>query len=45
MEVLGLPYSNTTWLYNPEDIDLNLHRRENLKSRCQAHRPILNEGE
>jgi hypothetical protein len=26
-------YRNTTRRHNPEDLDLNLHRRENLKSR------------
>jgi len=26
-------YRNTTRRQNPEDLDLNLHRRENLKSR------------
>jgi hypothetical protein len=26
-------YYNTTWRHNPEDLDLNLHRRKNLKSR------------
>jgi hypothetical protein len=25
-------YHITTWRHNPEDLDLNLHRRENLKS-------------
>jgi hypothetical protein len=25
-------YQNTTRRHNPEDLDLNLHRRENLKS-------------
>jgi hypothetical protein len=24
-------YHNTTWRHNPEDLDLNLYRRENLK--------------
>jgi hypothetical protein len=31
-EVL-VSYHNTTRRHNPEDLDLNLHRRENLKSR------------
>jgi hypothetical protein len=26
-------YHNTTRCHNPEDLDLNLHRRENLKPR------------
>jgi hypothetical protein len=26
-------YHNTTGRHNPEELDLNLHRRENLKSR------------
>jgi len=26
------PYCNTTRRHNPEDFNLNLHRRENLKS-------------
>jgi len=26
-------YNNTTRCHNPEDLDLNLYRRENLKSR------------
>jgi len=26
-------YHNTTWRDNPEDLDLNLHRSEKLKSR------------
>jgi len=26
-------YHNTTRRHNPEELDLNLHRRENLKSR------------
>jgi hypothetical protein len=26
-------YYNTTWRYNPEHLDMNLHRRENRKSR------------
>jgi len=26
-------WRNTTWRHNPEDLDLNLHRRENLKFR------------
>jgi len=26
-------YDNTVGRHNPEDFDLNLHRRENLKSR------------
>jgi len=26
-------YHNTTRRHNPDDLDLNLHRRENLKSR------------
>jgi len=30
-ETLG-PYHNTSWRRNPEDHDLNLHDRENLKS-------------
>jgi len=25
-------YHNITWCYNPEDLDLNLHHHENLKS-------------
>jgi len=27
-------YHKTTGRYNPEDLDLNLHCRENLKSGC-----------
>jgi hypothetical protein len=26
-------YHNTTWRYNPEELDPNLYRRENPKSR------------
>jgi hypothetical protein len=26
-------YHNTTWRHNPEDLDLQHHRRENLKTR------------
>jgi hypothetical protein len=29
----SVPYRNTTRGHNPEDLDLNLYRRENLKSR------------
>jgi len=26
-----LPYRNTTWCHDSEELDLNIHRRENLK--------------
>jgi hypothetical protein len=29
----SVSYHNTTWRHNPEEFDLNLHCRENLKSR------------
>jgi hypothetical protein len=29
-------YHNTTQRHNPDDLDLNLHRGENLKSRIKA---------
>jgi hypothetical protein len=35
---VSISYHNTTCGHSPEDRDLNLHRRENFKSR------ILNEG-
>jgi len=28
----SVSYHNTKWHHNPEDRDLNLHRRENVKS-------------
>jgi hypothetical protein len=31
-----LSYQNTTWSYNPENLDFNLHRREDLKSPIMA---------
>jgi hypothetical protein len=27
-----MSYHNTTWHHNPEDLDLNLHPNENLKT-------------
>jgi len=30
-------YHITTWRQNPEDLDLNLHHRENLKSRTSDY--------
>jgi hypothetical protein len=30
-----VPYHNTTWRHNLEDLDLNLHSPENLKSRIR----------
>jgi len=34
-------YHNTTLRHSPEDLDMNLHRRENLKSRFKL---ILQKG-
>jgi hypothetical protein len=33
-------YLNITWRHNPVDLDLNLHRRENLKSRIFKEDPV-----
>jgi len=35
-------YHNTTRRHNPDDLDLSLHRRENLKSRMQLVQVIWN---
>jgi hypothetical protein len=32
----NISYRNTKWRHNPEDLDLGLHRCENLKCRCSA---------
>jgi hypothetical protein len=30
--LMAVSYCNTTWHHNPDDLDLNLHHCENLKS-------------
>jgi len=32
----SVSYHNTTWHHNTQDLDLNHHRRENLKSRIRT---------
>jgi hypothetical protein len=34
-------YYNTTWRHNSEDLDLNLHRHENLESRAKYTNQIF----